>query len=67
MAFYAACLYQHYSLSGVFLGCAAMALLWLGFAVTMRELPYDTRPRFIRLIWWQRWFNSVRKYCLAVQ
>ena len=38
-------LYQHYSLSGVFLGCAGMALLWLGFAVTMREPPYVTSLR----------------------
>jgi predicted MFS family arabinose efflux permease len=38
-------LYQHYSLSGVFLGCAALALLWLGFAVTMREPPYVTSLR----------------------
>jgi predicted MFS family arabinose efflux permease len=38
-------LYQHYSLSGVFLGCAAMALLWLVFAVTMREPPYVTSLR----------------------
>jgi MFS family permease len=38
-------LYQQYSLSGVFLGCAAMALLWLGFAVTMREPPYVTSLR----------------------
>ncbi|MBA1275601.1 MFS transporter [Stutzerimonas azotifigens] len=38
-------LYQHYGLSGVFLGCAALALLWLGFAVTMREPPYVTSLR----------------------
>lgn len=38
-------LYQHYSLSGAFLGCAALALLWLGFAVTMREPPYVTSLR----------------------
>jgi hypothetical protein len=38
-------LYQYYSLSGVFLGCAGMALLWLGFAVTMREPPYVTSLR----------------------
>lgn len=38
-------LYQHYGLSGVFLGCAAVALLWLGFAVTMREPPYVTSLR----------------------
>jgi MFS family permease len=38
-------LYQQYSLSGVFLGCAAMALLWLVFAVTMREPPYVTSLR----------------------
>ena len=38
-------LYQAYGLSGVFLGCAAMALLWLGFAVTMREPPYVTSLR----------------------
>lgn len=38
-------LYQHYSLSGVFLGCAAMALLWLAFAVNMREPPYVTGLR----------------------
>lgn len=38
-------LFQHYGLSGVFLGCAAMALLWLIFAVTMREPPYVTSLR----------------------
>ena len=38
-------LYQHYALAGVFGGCALMALLWLGFAVTMREPPYVTSLR----------------------
>ncbi|AYC31409.1 MFS transporter [Pseudomonas cavernae] len=38
-------LFQHYGLSGVFLGCAALALLWLAFAVTMREPPYVTSLR----------------------
>lgn len=38
-------LYQHYGLSGVFLGCAVLALLWLAFAVTMREPPYVTSLR----------------------
>ncbi|WP_462379922.1 MFS transporter [Pseudomonas sp. Marseille-QA0892] len=38
-------LYQHGGLSGVYLGCAALALLWLGFAVTMREPPYVTSLR----------------------
>jgi MFS family permease len=38
-------LFQHTGLAGVFLGCAALALLWLGFAVTMREPPYVTSLR----------------------
>lgn len=38
-------LYQHFALLGVFGGCALMALLWLGFAVTMREPPYVTSLR----------------------
>ncbi|OEC34051.1 Predicted arabinose efflux permease, MFS family [Pseudomonas cuatrocienegasensis] len=38
-------LFQHAGLGGVFLGCAALALLWLGFAVTMREPPYVTSLR----------------------
>ncbi len=38
-------LYQHHGLSGVFLGCAALALFWLGFAATMREPPYVTSLR----------------------
>lgn len=38
-------LFQHAGLAGVFLGCAALALLWLGFAVTMREPPYVTSLR----------------------
>lgn len=38
-------LYQHYSLSGVFIGCAAMALLWLIIAVNMKEPPYVTSIR----------------------
>jgi MFS family permease len=38
-------LYQHYSLAGVFAGCAVLALFWLGFAVTMREPPYVTSLR----------------------
>ncbi len=32
--------FQHGGLSAVFLGCAALAALWLAFAVTMREPPY---------------------------
>ena len=38
-------LFQQYGVQGVFLGCALMALLWLGFAVTMREPPYVTSLR----------------------
>jgi predicted MFS family arabinose efflux permease len=38
-------LYEHYSLSGVFAGCALLALFWLAFAVTMREPPYVTSLR----------------------
>ncbi|GGK09821.1 MFS transporter [Pseudomonas matsuisoli] len=38
-------LYQHNGLSGVYLGCAALALLWFCFAVTMREPPYVTSLR----------------------
>ncbi|HCP54934.1 MULTISPECIES: MFS transporter [Pseudomonas] len=38
-------MYQHYGLSGVFIGCAAMALLWLIFAVNMKEPPYVTSLR----------------------
>jgi predicted MFS family arabinose efflux permease len=39
-------LYQHGSLSAVFIGCALLALLWLGFAATMREPPYVTSLRY---------------------
>ncbi|MBS7559275.1 MULTISPECIES: MFS transporter [Pseudomonas] len=38
-------LFQHGGLSVVFLGCAGLAALWLGFAVTMREPPYVTSLR----------------------
>lgn len=38
-------MYLHYSLSGVFAGCAVLALFWLVFAVTMREPPYVTKPK----------------------
>jgi MFS family permease len=38
-------LYQHFGLHAVFLGCAVLALLWLGFAATMREPPYVTSLR----------------------
>lgn len=38
-------LYQHFGLSGVFSGCAVLALFWLGFAGTMREPPYVTSLR----------------------
>ncbi|WP_434675452.1 MFS transporter [Pseudomonas sp. D3-10] len=38
-------LFQHGGLSAVFLGCAALAALWLAFAVTMREPPYVTSLR----------------------
>lgn len=38
-------LFQHGGLSVVFLGCAGLAALWLGFAVTMREPPYVTNLR----------------------
>ena len=38
-------LFQHGGLSVVFLGCAALAALWLVFAVTMREPPYVTSLR----------------------
>ncbi|AOE62500.1 MFS transporter [Pseudomonas corrugata] len=38
-------LFQHGGLSVVFLGCAALAALWLAFAVTMREPPYVTSLR----------------------
>jgi MFS family permease len=38
-------LYQHYALPGVFGGCALMALIWVYFAVTMREPPYVTSLR----------------------
>ncbi|MHA6495163.1 MFS transporter [Pseudomonas borbori] len=38
-------LYQHFGLAGVFQGSAAISLLWLGFAVTMREPPYVTSLR----------------------
>ncbi|KAB0546552.1 MFS transporter [Pseudomonas argentinensis] len=38
-------LYQHYGLAGVFGGCALLTVLWLAFAVTMREPPYVTSLR----------------------
>ena len=38
-------LYQHFGLHSVFLGCAVLALFWLGFAATMREPPYVTSLR----------------------
>ncbi|MGO2201768.1 MFS transporter [Pseudomonas helleri] len=37
--------FQHGGLSAVFLGCSALAALWLVFAVTMREPPYVTSLR----------------------
>jgi len=38
-------LFQHGGLDAVFLGGAAMAAVWLAFAVTMREPPYVTSLR----------------------
>ncbi|WP_263146865.1 MFS transporter [Pseudomonas sp. RIT-PI-AD] len=38
-------LFQHGGLATVFLGCAALSLLWLVFAATMREPPYVTSLR----------------------
>ncbi len=38
-------MFQHGGLSAVFIGCAALAALWLAFAVTMREPPYVTSLR----------------------
>ncbi|MCU1719327.1 MFS transporter [Pseudomonas sp. 5P_3.1_Bac2] len=38
-------LFQHFGLTGVFGGCAVLALSWLVFAVTMREPPYVTSLR----------------------
>jgi len=38
-------LFQHGGLGVVFIGCAALCALWLGFAVTMREPPYVTSLR----------------------
>ena len=38
-------LFQVGGLSWVFVGCAALCALWLGFAVTMREPPYVTSLR----------------------
>ncbi len=38
-------LYQQWGLSGVFAGCALLALLWLFIAATMREPPYVTSLR----------------------
>lgn len=38
-------LFQTGGLSWVFIGCAALCALWLGFAVTMREPPYVTSLR----------------------
>ncbi|WXL26513.1 MFS transporter [Ectopseudomonas mendocina] len=39
-------LYQHIGLAGVFAGCAALCLIWLSLAFTMREPPYVTSMRF---------------------
>lgn len=38
-------LYQHTGLSGVFLGCALLALIWLVIVITMREPPYASSLR----------------------
>ncbi|MGH8354750.1 MAG: MFS transporter, partial [Pseudomonas sp.] len=38
-------LFQHGGLGVVFIGCAVLALIWLGFAVTMNEPPYVTSLR----------------------
>ncbi|MBV2134801.1 MFS transporter [Pseudomonas sp. MAP12] len=38
-------LFQQGGVSAVFLGCALLAALWLGFAATMREPPYVTSVR----------------------
>ena len=38
-------MYQHLGFAGVFIGCALLALFWLGFAATMREPPYVTSLR----------------------
>ena len=38
-------LYQQGGLAAVFIGCAVLALFWLGFAATMREPPYVTSLR----------------------
>ncbi|MDP3845179.1 MAG: MFS transporter [Pseudomonas sp.] len=38
-------LFQHGGLAMVFVGCAVLCALWLGFAVTMREPPYVTSLR----------------------
>lgn len=38
-------LYQNGGLEAVFIGCAVLALFWLGFAATMQEPPYVTSLR----------------------
>jgi MFS family permease len=38
-------LFQHGGLNTVFLGCAALCVVWLLIAVTMREPPYVTSLR----------------------
>ncbi|THG78181.1 MFS transporter [Pseudomonas sp. A-1] len=38
-------LFQQGGVAAVFLGCALLAALWLGFAATMREPPYVTSLR----------------------
>jgi MFS family permease len=38
-------LFQYAGLEWVFIGCAALCAIWLGFAVTMREPPYVTSLR----------------------
>ncbi|SDH72005.1 MFS transporter [Pseudomonas panipatensis] len=38
-------MFQHGGLDGVFIGCAALAAIWLAIAVTMREPPYVTSIR----------------------
>lgn len=38
-------LYQYNGLTGVFIGCAVLALCWLVIAATMREPPYVTSLR----------------------
>ncbi|MGV8843967.1 MAG: MFS transporter [Pseudomonas sp.] len=38
-------LFQYAGLEWVFIGCAVLCAIWLGFAVTMREPPYVTSLR----------------------